>query len=149
MEERLNVLLSDLVVEYHKLQNYHWYAKGRNFFTVHEKLEEYFRALSETVDDVAETMLMQEMKPVASLVEFLETTQIDEAKDGHIKGFEIFNEVLADFEYFKQLCTTIKTRADEEMNYQVSAMMDDCIVMFSKSIWMIKQVLTEVVPEFA
>lgn len=145
MEERLNVLLSDLVVEYHKLQNYHWYAKGRNFFTVHEKLEEYFRAINELIDEVAETMLMQELKPVASLTEFLATTQITEAKDGHIKGFKIFNEVIADFEYFKELTTTIKTHADQELNYQVSALMDGCIAMFAKNIWMIKQVLTEVV----
>ncbi len=149
MEEKLNLLLSDLVVEYHKLQNFHWYAKGRNFFTVHVKLEEYFRALNECIDDVAETMLSLGLKPVASLTEFLETAQIKEAKDGYIKGFDIFNEVLADFEYFKQLTTMIKRQADDEMIFQVSALMDDYIAQFSKNIWMIKQVLTEEVPEFA
>ncbi len=149
MEEKLNLLLSDLVVEYHKLQNFHWYAKGRNFFSVHEKLEEYFRAINECVDDVAETMLMLGLKPVASLAEFLEKTQIKEVKDGYMKGYDIYTEVLKDFEYFKQLVTIIKKQADDEMIYQVSALMDGLIMQFAKSIWMIKQVQTEEVPEFA
>ncbi len=149
MEEKLNLLLSDLVVEYHKLQNFHWYAEGRNFFTVHEKLEEYFRAINECVDDVAETMLMLELKPVASLAEFLEKTQIKEVKDGYMKGYDILAEVHKDFEYFKQLVTIIKKQADDEMIYQVSALMDGLIAQFAKSIWMIRQVQTEQVPAFA
>ncbi|MFI3332358.1 MAG: DNA starvation/stationary phase protection protein [Rikenellaceae bacterium] len=149
MEEKLNLLLSDLVVEYHKLQNFHWYAKGRNFFAVHEKLEQYFREISDNIDDVAETMLMLELKPVASLKEFLEKTQIKEAHDGHIKGHDIFNYVLADFEYFKQLVNIIKKQADDEMIYQVSALMDEFIAQFAKNIWMVKQVQTEEVPQFA
>ncbi len=148
MEEKLNLLLSDLVVEYHKLQNFHWYAKGRNFFAVHEKLEEYFTGISATIDDVAETMLMLELMPVASLQGFLDKTQIKEATEGYITGHEIYTHVLADFEYFKQLVTIIKKQADDEMIYQASALMDDIIAQFAKAIWMIKQVQTEEVPEF-
>ncbi|MFR9534016.1 MAG: DNA starvation/stationary phase protection protein [Rikenellaceae bacterium] len=148
MEEKLNLLLSDLVVEYHKLQNFHWYAKGRNFFAVHEKLEEYFRGINESIDDVAETMLMLEFKPVASLKEFLAKTQIKEVGDGFVRGHDIYTHVLADFEYFKQLVMIIKKQADDEMIYQVSALMDGLIAHFAKAIWMIKQVQTEEVPEF-
>ena len=32
MEKELNKLLADLVVEYHKLQSFHWYLKGYHFF---------------------------------------------------------------------------------------------------------------------
>ena len=42
METKLNQLLADFVVEYHKLQTFHWYVKGKDFFTVHAKLEEYY-----------------------------------------------------------------------------------------------------------
>ncbi|MFR9523192.1 MAG: DNA starvation/stationary phase protection protein [Rikenellaceae bacterium] len=145
----MNLLLSDLIVEYHKLQSFHWYAKGRNFFAVHEKLEEYFKEINMSIDDVAETMLMLELKPVASLKEFLEKTQIKESQDGFMKGHDIYNHVLADFEYFKQLVNIIKKQADDEMIYQVSALMDDLIAQFAKNIWMIKQVQTEDVPAYA
>lgn len=32
MLESLNQFLADLVVEYHKLQNFHWYVAGMDFF---------------------------------------------------------------------------------------------------------------------
>ena len=32
MEKLLNKLLADLVTEYHKLQHFHWYVKGGDFF---------------------------------------------------------------------------------------------------------------------
>ena len=38
MEKELNKLLADLVVEYHKLQSFHWYLKGYHFFDDHKKL---------------------------------------------------------------------------------------------------------------
>ena len=58
MVEKLNHFLADLVVEYHKLQNFHWYVKGPDFFTVHAKLEEYYDYISDAVDEVAEKILM-------------------------------------------------------------------------------------------
>jgi len=57
MEKELNKLLADLVVEYHKLQSFHWYLKGYHFFDDHAKLEEYYDEVAEIVDGVAENML--------------------------------------------------------------------------------------------
>ena len=37
----LNQLLADLNVLYRKVQNYHWNIKGKEFFQLHAKLEEY------------------------------------------------------------------------------------------------------------
>ena len=54
MEKELNKLLADLVVEYHKLQSFHWYLKGYHFFDDHAKLEEYYDEVAEIVDCVAE-----------------------------------------------------------------------------------------------
>ena len=31
METKLNQLLADFVVEYHKTQTFHWYVKGKRF----------------------------------------------------------------------------------------------------------------------
>ncbi len=70
METKLNQLLADFVVEYHKLQTFHWYVKGKDFFTVHAKLEEYYDHVNENIDEVAEHILMLNMKPLASLQEF-------------------------------------------------------------------------------
>ncbi|MFR9620945.1 MAG: DNA starvation/stationary phase protection protein [Rikenellaceae bacterium] len=141
MEVKLNTLLSDLVVTYHKIQNCHWYTKGANFFTIHEKLDELYEALVESVDEVAETMLMLELKPVASLKEFLSMSNITEIDDVWRDEAQIMSTLLADFEHLKAEILTIKITADEESIYLVSALMDGYLAQISKNIWMIKQTL--------
>ncbi|MFI3327893.1 MAG: DNA starvation/stationary phase protection protein [Rikenellaceae bacterium] len=141
MELKLNVLLSDFVVTYHKIQNFHWYTKGANFFLIHEKLDELYDGIVAGVDEVAETMMMLELKPVASLKEFLEMSSIKEITDEMRSADDIMTHVLADFEHLLAEITVIKIQADEENIFLVSALMDEYMAQFSKSIWMVKQTL--------
>lgn len=143
MEKQLNHLLANLVVEYHKLQNFHWYAKGKDFFTVHAKLEEYYDYINEAVDEVAENILMMNGKPLASLKDFINHASIEEAEMKEMKSKEIFKIVLADFKALLDEVTEIKKQADEENNYLISALMDEYIQQFTKSVWMIKQVVED------
>ena len=57
MCDDLNLLLSNLNVFYRKLQNYHWNITGADFFTTHEKLEEYYNSINEQIDEVAEVIV--------------------------------------------------------------------------------------------
>ena len=143
MNEKLNKLLANLVVEYHKLQNYHWYVKGKDFFQAHTKLEELYGYINEAVDEVAENILMLEGKPLASLKDFLENAQIEEANMESIKSKYIYREVLKDFSYLLELVLDVKKDADVNEVYVVSALMDDYIKEFKKSIWMISQVVND------
>lgn len=143
MEKQLNNLLADLVVEYHKLQNFHWYVKGKDFFTVHAKLEELYDGINGAIDEVAENMLMIEGSPLASLNEFMQNASIKEAKMEHIKSKDVFKEVLADFSYLLNSVKAIKKQADENEVYIISALMDDYIKEFTKSIWMINQIVCD------
>ena len=79
MEKLLNRLLADLVVEYHKLQSYHWYLKGYHFFDDHPKLESYYDMVAGMVDGVAEDMLKLSLKPESTLKGFLAITAIQES----------------------------------------------------------------------
>ncbi|WP_294581377.1 DNA starvation/stationary phase protection protein [uncultured Thomasclavelia sp.] len=141
MEKKLNTLLADLVVEYHKLQNFHWYIKGKDFFTIHAKLEEYYNYINEAIDEIAENILMIGFQPVASLKEFMELSKIEEAKDQQLSSKEIYNTVLKDFNYLLEAIKEIKQLADKEDNYLISSLMDDYIGNFTKSIWMLNQVV--------
>lgn len=143
MEKQLNNLLADLVVEYHKLQNFHWYVKGKDFFTVHAKLEELYDGINGAIDEVAENILMIEGSPLASLNEFMQNASIKEAKMEHIKSKDVFKEVLADFTYLLNSVKAIKKQADENEVYIISALMDDYIKEFTKSIWMINQIVCD------
>lgn len=141
MEKKLNTLLADLVVEYHKLQNFHWYIKGKDFFTIHAKLEEYYNYINEAIDEIAENILMIGFQPVASLKEFMELSKIEEAKDQQLSSKEIYNTVLKDFNYLLEAIKEIKQLADKEDNYLISSLIDDYIGNFTKSIWMLNQVV--------
>ena len=143
MENKLNKLLANFVVEYHKLQNYHWYIKGKDFFQVHAKLEEIYNGINSSIDELAENILMLGYKPVASLKEFLEVSDIEEAEMEDVKSKHIFKEVLKDFEKLLKDVIEIKKEADENNIYLISALMDDYIKEFYKSIWMIKQVIED------
>ncbi len=139
MEKQLNNLLSDFVVEYHKLQNFHWYVKGKDFFPVHEKLEEYYDALNEAIDEIAECILMLGGKPLASLKDFIATSSIEEASASYISSEDIFTQVTKDFTYLLEEVTSIKKAADEKEVFIVSAKMDNYIEHFTKALWMISQ----------
>lgn len=141
MEKNLNKLLADLVVEYHKLQNFHWYVKGKDFFAAHAKLEEYYNYINSAIDEVAENILMLGMNPKASLASYLEIAEIKEADEKHKLVKDIYKEVLSDFSYLLKSVEGIKAEADKEDNYLISALMDDYLKQFSKSIWMISQVV--------
>ena len=117
MNNKLNVLLSDLVVFYHKLQNKHWYVSGQSFFQIHPELENLYDAVLPQVDTVGELILMNGGKPVSTLKEFLANAKLSEG------------------------VTEIKEAADAENNYLVSAKMDEFIASYAKTIWMLNQAL--------
>ncbi|MBR0165166.1 MAG: DNA starvation/stationary phase protection protein [Lachnospiraceae bacterium] len=139
MEKQLNKLLADFVVEYHKLQHFHWYVKGSDFFTVHAKLEEYYDEINEAIDEVAEIMLMNKMKPASTMKEFLKLSSIAEPKGAFTSSATVFKAVLADYKHLLDEVKAVKAAADKANNYLVSAKMDDYIGMFSKAIWMLGQ----------
>ena len=143
MENKLNKYLADLVVEYHKLQNFHWYIKGKDFFPVHAKLEELYDGINGAIDEVAENILMINGKPLASLKDFMKNASIEEAEAEYINSDKIFEEVLKDFNILLSESKEIKKFADENEEYIISALMDEYIKQFSKSIWMIGQSLKD------
>ena len=143
MNELMNNYLADLVVEYHKLQNFHWYVKGKNFFTIHAKLEELYDGINGAIDEVAENILINDGKPLANIQEFLAHAKIKEANAEYIGYRAIFEAVLADFEYLLVSAKTIKKQADAEENYGISSLMDDYVQQFGKNIWMIKQMFAD------
>lgn len=141
MVEKLNILLADFNVLYHKLQNFHWYIKGKDFFVVHAKLEEYYDNVKESVDEIAEHILMIGGKPEATLESYLKLSNIKEAPAGEIISDKVFDDVIKDFEYLLKSVIDIKKSADDASDYLTSSLMDDYIKNFTKSLWMLKQSL--------
>lgn len=139
MIEKLNKLLSDLNVFYRKLQNYHWNVKGHDFFTIHAKLEEYYNEVNEQIDEIAEHILILNGQPLGTMKDYINTSNIEEAKNEKITSQEIFSEVIKDLEKLLGDVKQIKKCADENEDYPTSSLMDEYIENYGKKLWMLKQ----------
>lgn len=139
MIEKLNKLLSDLNVFYRKLQNYHWNVKGHDFFTIHAKLEEYYNEVNEQIDEIAEHILILNGQPLGTMKDYINTSDIEEAKNEKITSQEIFTEVIKDLEKLLEDVKQIKKCSDENEDYPTSSLMDEYIENYGKKLWMLKQ----------
>lgn len=137
----LNTFLSDLNVFYRKLQNYHWNIKGRDFFVVHSKLEEYYNEINTQIDEVAEHILSLGGQPLGTLKDYINTAKIAEAENKKVDDTTVFNEIIKDFTTLLNCSIEIKKLSDENQEYKTSALMDDCIEDYSKKLWMLKQMM--------
>jgi starvation-inducible DNA-binding protein len=79
LNEVVNKQVANWTVMYVKLHNYHWYVKGKDFFTLHEKFEELYNEAATYIDDLAERLLALEGAPVATMKECLELASVKEA----------------------------------------------------------------------
>ena len=51
---KLNEFLANYQVHFHKLQNFHWNVKGRDFFELHEQFERIYQRVFVDIDNIAE-----------------------------------------------------------------------------------------------
>ena len=137
----LNKYLANLGVEYIKLHNLHWNVVGINFKAIHEYLEGLYDGISESLDSVAELLKMHDEVPAASLKEYLALSSVEELPSVELKGKDVLEIVLKDFNEFKQLAESIRALADEEDVYDVVSAMEGDLEQFNKSIWFIKAML--------
>ena len=137
--KNLNELLSDLNVFYRKLQNYHWNIKGKIFFTIHSKLEEYYNEVNEQIDEIAEHILSLGYQPLGTMKDYLQISKISEAENEKICEDDVFTNVMQDMQIILDRLLTIKKLSDQNNEYMTSSLCDEYMLEYSKKIWMIKQ----------
>ena len=139
--QNLNEFLSDLEVMSVKLQNYHWNVRGRNFFVIHEKLEEYYNEVREQIDEIAEHILTKGFEPLGTMRDFMQNSQIQEAENEKISDQEILNNLIQDFKTLQQKAKEIKQIAEKETDYETSSIIDDYLCNYSKKLLMLSESL--------
>ena len=78
MEEHLNDLLSNYQIFYQNLRSFHWNIKGKLFFSLHAKFEEYYRDAIEKIDEIAERILALGGTPLHTYSAYLKQAEIKE-----------------------------------------------------------------------
>ncbi|HEY8444415.1 MAG TPA: DNA starvation/stationary phase protection protein [Clostridia bacterium] len=137
LKKILNKEVANFAVLYTKLHNYHWYVKGKHFYTLHAKFEELYDAVTGYYDDVAERLLAIGGRPAATMKEYLSIASVKEAS-GSESTEEMLKTVISDFDtVIAELAQGIK--AAEAVDDVVTA---DLLTGISKDLqkqnWMLK-----------
>ncbi|MGN7178884.1 Dps family protein [Cytobacillus sp. SAFR-174] len=136
----VNQQVANWTVLYVKLHNYHWYIKGKNFFTLHAKFEELYNEANVHVDELAERILALEAKPVATMKEVLETSSLKEAT-GKENEEQMVQSVVDDFEKMVEELQGAIELAEEAKDEGTGDMLIAVKQSLKKHIWMLKAYL--------
>lgn len=93
----LNKLLCNYQVHYQKLRNFHWNVEGNNFFELHAQFELEYNQVKLNIDEIAERIRVFGKKPISTMAEYLEYSNIKEAPADTATNAMV-DEILRDFE---------------------------------------------------
>ncbi|SFS47358.1 Dps family protein [Sphingobacterium wenxiniae] len=134
----LNKLLADESVLYQKVRNAHWNVEGPGFHELHLFFETIYNELAIVVDDVAERVRTIGHYAAGTLKEYLELTQLTEAKKGKNDGNSYISELLNDFE---SLIISIRGDIDvveEHGDKGTSDFLSGVVEQHEKTAWMLR-----------
>ena len=114
--DQLDTLLSDYQVFFHKLQNFHWNIRGKQFYTLHERFEEMYTRTIGAMDDVAERIRFYGRLPTSRMSAWLKKSGLPECESMTTDGFIMYT-LQRDLEYMirnmKEIVETANTIGDE------------------------------------
>ncbi|MFP4023079.1 MAG: Dps family protein [Thiohalospira sp.] len=135
--KKLNLLLSDYEVYYQNLRALHWNIKGKMFFMLHEKYEEFYNEAAEVIDEIAERILMLESTPLHTYEDFLKNSGIKPVKDVKDANKSI-DIVLGNNETLLNSAYAALEVADESGDEGTLSLLSDIISALEKRIWMLQ-----------
>lgn len=138
--DKLNTLLADYQMFYQNLRGLHWNIKGREFFELHVKFEEYYDDAVVKVDEIAERILTLEGEPLHTFSDYLKASEIKEAKgvSNGISGVEI---IVQNFSVLILKEREILSLAAEAEDEGTVSLMSDYISETEKTMWMLNSYL--------
>ncbi|MBT2644415.1 DNA starvation/stationary phase protection protein [Bacillus sp. ISL-41] len=138
--QAVNKQVANWTVLYTKLHNYHWYVKGRHFFTLHTKFEELYNEAATIIDEFAERILALEGKPVATLKEYLELSSVKEAT-GSENEEEMVQQLHDDFATIVDELHSAIELAENAEDTATADMLTEVKMSLRKHMWMFKAYL--------
>lgn len=140
LNKMLNQLLADYQLFYQNLRGLHWNIKGKEFFELHVKFEEYYDDAVIKVDEIAERILTLDGEPLHTFSDYLKKTKIKEAKtitNGR-KGVELVVNNFATLILQEREILIYAGDADDE---GTASLMSDYISETEKTLWMLNSYL--------
>ncbi|MGG0644922.1 Dps family protein [Sporosarcina gallistercoris] len=140
--KELNTQVSTWSVMYTKLHNYHWYVKGKQFFTLHAKFEELYDEATQHMDDIAERILTLGGQPTATLTEHLNLSVVKEA-NGNEKAEQMVAAIVEDFDAIMKSLKTGMKLAGDAGDFMTEDLLNAIYQGIEKHQWMLNAFLGE------
>jgi starvation-inducible DNA-binding protein len=141
LSNKLNRLLADYQVYYQNLRGLHWNIKGKEFFELHLKFEEYYDDAVIKIDEIAERILTLGGEPLHSFTDYINSSDIKEEKqvtDG-VKGVSIVVKNLSTLISKEREILQMASEAEDEGTV---SLMSDYITETEKTLWMLNSYLS-------
>ncbi|MCI2228345.1 DNA starvation/stationary phase protection protein [Polaribacter sp. MSW13] len=132
----LNGLLANFQIYYQNLRGLHWNIKGKNFFQLHLKFEEFYTDSQIKIDDIAERILTLQGKPLHTFADYIENASVPVGKNisNDVEGVELVVNSLSELLKIEREILDLAGEADDE---GTNSMMSDFIAEQEKTIWML------------
>lgn len=140
LTEVLNKQIANWSVLFVKLHNYHWYVKGEQFFTLHDKFEELYNEAAPHIDELAERLLSIGGQPIASMKDYLNHASIKEA-NGNEAAEEMVQTIINDFSTMIGELKEGMSIAEEANDETTGDMLLAVHSSIEKHVWMLKAFL--------
>ena len=133
----LNNLLANFQVYYQNLRGLHWNIKGKSFFELHVKFEEFYTDSQDKIDFIAERILTLEGKPLHTFEDYTKLAKVPVGKNisKDTEAVELVINSLAELLKIERLILEESAIANDE---GTNSMMSDFIAEQEKTIWMLK-----------
>lgn len=132
----LNELLSNFQVYYQNLRGLHWNIKGKNFFELHVKFEEFYTDSQEKIDVIAERILTLGGAPLHTFSDYVAHAKVPVGKNitNDVEGVSLVVNSLSELLKIER---SILEESDVANDEGTNAMMSDFIAEQEKTIWML------------
>lgn len=138
--EMLNKQLANWGVLYVKIHNYHWYVKGKQFFTLHEKFEELYNEADKWIDELAERILAIKGRPIATMKQMLASASVQEAS-GDESADQMVRALVTDFQTMIGELRSAIDSAEQAGDHTSADMLTDVQTSLEKRVWMLEALL--------
>ena len=133
--KELNTLLANFQVYYQNVRGLHWNIKGKNFFELHVKFEEFYTDAQEKVDLIAERILTLQGTPLHTFNDYSALSKVQVGKNIS-NDEEAENLVVNSLSELLKKERSILELADEADDEGTNSMMSDFISEQEKTLWM-------------
>jgi len=134
---KLNELVANFQVYYQSLRGLHWNIKGKSFFELHVKFEEFYTDSQEKIDFIAERILTLEGKPLHTFEDYTKLAKVPVGKNIS-KDTEAVSLVINSLAELLKIERLILEESDKANDEGTNSMMSDFIAEQEKTIWMLK-----------